>query len=60
MQNARDDPLRPGAIGLGQKGATGLSYFFQFCKYSTTMKSTFLLPILGSLTTNPPRAQGAM
>ncbi|KAI5841498.1 MFS peptide transporter, partial [Morchella snyderi] len=41
MQNARDDPLKRGAIGLGQKGATGLSYFFQFWCYVN--------PILGAI-----------
>lgn len=33
MQNKRDDPLHPGALGLGQSSATALQYFFQFCKY---------------------------
>ncbi|KAI9762450.1 MAG: peptide transporter ptr2 [Chaenotheca gracillima] len=41
MQNPRDDPLRPGALGLGQKTATGLSYFFSFWCYVT--------PILGAI-----------
>lgn len=41
MQNDRDDPLRPGALGLGQKSASGLSYFFQFWCYLT--------PILGAV-----------
>lgn len=34
MQNRRDDPLHPGALGLGQSSATALQYFFQFCKYT--------------------------
>ncbi|KAJ7468253.1 putative MFS peptide transporter [Mycena galericulata] len=34
MQNARDDPLRPGALGLGQSAATRLSYFFTFLVYA--------------------------
>lgn len=33
MQNKRDDPLHPGALGLGQSSATALQYFLQFCKY---------------------------
>lgn len=41
MQNSRDDPLRPGAIGLGQNGASSLSYFFQFWCYVT--------PIFGAI-----------
>ncbi|KAL7273533.1 peptide transporter ptr2 [Rhizina undulata] len=41
IQNPRDDPLRPGAIGMGQQGATGLAYFFQFWCYVT--------PILGAI-----------
>ena len=31
MQNKRDDPRLPGALGLGQSSATGLQAFFQFC-----------------------------
>ncbi|VVT54161.1 uncharacterized protein SAPINGB_P003937 [Magnusiomyces paraingens] len=34
MQNPRGG-LRPGAIGLGQQGASALSYFFQFWCYIT-------------------------
>lgn len=34
MQNPRGG-LRPGAIGLGQQGASALSYFFQFWCYVT-------------------------
>jgi POT family proton-dependent oligopeptide transporter len=34
MQNNRDDPLHPGALGLGQSSATALQYFFQFCRYT--------------------------
>jgi len=42
MQNPYHDPSGvPGAIGLGQKGATGLSNFFQFWCYVT--------PILGAI-----------
>lgn len=41
MQNKRGDPLRPGALGLGQSTATGLSYFFQFWCYVT--------PIIGAI-----------
>jgi len=37
MQNERGDPLRPGALGLGQKQATALSYFFQFWCYVTPL-----------------------
>ena len=33
MQNKRDDPRLPGALGLGQSAATGLQYFFQFCEF---------------------------
>ncbi|KAJ7165415.1 putative POT peptide transporter [Mycena filopes] len=36
MQNARDDPLRPGALGLGQSAATRLSYFLTFFVYATS------------------------
>lgn len=41
MQNPRDDQANPGAIGLGQTGATGLSNFFSFWCYLT--------PILGAI-----------
>lgn len=41
MQNAANDPLHPGAIGLGQQSASALSYFFQFWCYVT--------PILGAV-----------
>lgn len=41
MQNPLDDPLRPGAIGLGQSTATALAYFFQFWCYVT--------PVLGAV-----------
>ncbi|KAJ6597790.1 POT family-domain-containing protein [Mycena vulgaris] len=34
MQNNRDNPLRPGALGLGQSAATRLSYFFTFFVYA--------------------------
>ncbi|KAF5096740.1 hypothetical protein D0Z03_001556 [Geotrichum reessii] len=40
MQNQRGG-LRPGAIGLGQQGASALSYFFQFWCYVT--------PIFGAI-----------
>ncbi|KAJ7747785.1 di/tri peptide transporter 2 [Mycena metata] len=36
MQNNRDDPLRPGALGLGQSAATRLSYFLTFFVYATS------------------------
>ncbi|KAJ7118013.1 putative MFS peptide transporter [Mycena crocata] len=36
MQNRRDDPLRPGALGLGQSAATRLSYFLTFFVYATS------------------------
>ncbi|KAJ6562297.1 putative MFS peptide transporter [Mycena capillaripes] len=36
MQNNRDDPLRPGALGLGQSAATRLSYFLTFFIYATS------------------------
>ncbi|KAF7342262.1 POT family-domain-containing protein [Mycena venus] len=36
MQNSRDDPLRPGALGLGQASATRLSYFLTFLVYATS------------------------
>jgi proton-dependent oligopeptide transporter, POT family len=35
MQNPYGDPALPGALGLGQKTATGLSNFFQFWCYIT-------------------------
>ncbi len=42
MQNSPNDPRGvPGALGLGQSAATGLSYFFQFFCYLT--------PILGAV-----------
>ncbi|KAI9846137.1 MAG: peptide transporter ptr2 [Thelocarpon superellum] len=41
IQNPADDPKLPGAIGLGQTGATGLTNFFQFWCYVT--------PILGAI-----------
>jgi POT family proton-dependent oligopeptide transporter len=41
MQNARDDTLRPGALGLGQNTASSLQYFFQFWCYIT--------PIIGAI-----------
>ncbi|KAF7335165.1 POT family-domain-containing protein [Mycena sanguinolenta] len=36
IQNNRDDPLRPGALGLGQSSATRLSYFLTFFVYATS------------------------
>ncbi|KAJ7026811.1 oligopeptide transporter [Mycena alexandri] len=36
MQNNRDDPLHPGALGLGQSAATRLSYFLTFFVYATS------------------------
>lgn len=41
MQNPLNDPLQPGAIGLGQSRATALAYFFQFWCYVT--------PVLGAV-----------
>ncbi|KAG0644771.1 POT family-domain-containing protein [Tuber brumale] len=41
MQNKRDDPRLPGALGLGQSAATGLQYFFLFWCYVT--------PVLGAI-----------
>lgn len=35
MQNKRDDPRLPGALGLGQSTATSLNYFFTFFCYVT-------------------------
>jgi ankyrin repeat protein len=35
IQNDRDDPLRRGALGLGQSSATRLSYFLTFFVYAT-------------------------
>lgn len=37
MQNARDNPLHPGALGLGQSKATALSYFYNFWCYLTPL-----------------------
>ncbi|KAK5120443.1 hypothetical protein LTR85_006382 [Meristemomyces frigidus] len=34
LQNPSDDPLRPGAFGLGQSTATNLSYTFSFLLYT--------------------------
>ncbi|KAJ7718371.1 putative MFS peptide transporter [Mycena maculata] len=34
IQNARDDPLRPGALGLGESTATRLSYLLTFLAYA--------------------------
>ncbi|KAJ6617094.1 oligopeptide transporter [Mycena sp. CBHHK59/15] len=36
MQNARHDPLRPGALGLGESAATRLSYLLTFLVYITS------------------------
>ncbi|KAJ6617114.1 POT family-domain-containing protein [Mycena sp. CBHHK59/15] len=36
MQNSRHDPLRPGALGLGQSAGTRLSYFLTFFVYITS------------------------
>ncbi|KAJ7120242.1 putative MFS peptide transporter [Mycena epipterygia] len=36
IENARDDPLRPGALGLGQSAATRLSYLLTFLVYATS------------------------
>ncbi|KAI9820420.1 MAG: peptide transporter ptr2 [Thelocarpon impressellum] len=41
IENEYKDPKLPGAIGLGQTGATGLTNFFQFWCYVT--------PILGAI-----------
>ncbi|EAW08564.1 putative POT peptide transporter [Aspergillus clavatus NRRL 1] len=41
IQNGRDDPLHHGALGMGQKVATGISYFFVgWC---------YLAPIFGAI-----------
>lgn len=43
MQNPRHDPSGiPGALGLGQAGATGLSYFFQFFCYLTPIAGAII------------------
>ncbi|KAF8187874.1 hypothetical protein K438DRAFT_2149861 [Mycena galopus ATCC 62051] len=36
IQNARDDPLRPGALGHGETSATRLIYFLTFFVYATS------------------------
>jgi proton-dependent oligopeptide transporter, POT family len=41
IQRARNDPAGPGALGLGQQGATGLTNFFSFWCYVT--------PIIGAI-----------
>jgi proton-dependent oligopeptide transporter, POT family len=41
MENEKDDPLLPGALGLGQSTATALQYFWQFWCYFT--------PLLGAI-----------
>ncbi|GFF81081.1 oligopeptide transporter [Aspergillus lentulus] len=41
IENAHDDPLRPGALGMGQGVATGINYFFTgWC---------YMAPILGAV-----------
>lgn len=37
LQNPAKDPLRPGALGLGQSTATNLSYLFSFIVYLVPM-----------------------
>ncbi|RYP55828.1 hypothetical protein DL770_010877 [Monosporascus sp. CRB-9-2] len=41
LQNSRDDPLRPGVIGLGQAGATAVNQMF--------MPWCFITPIAGAV-----------
>lgn len=41
LQNAHDDPLRPGLLGLGQSTAVGIIYAFSFLNYVT--------PLLGGI-----------
>ncbi|KAI9893342.1 MAG: peptide transporter ptr2 [Vezdaea aestivalis] len=42
IQNSKNDPKLPGAIGLGQTGATGLVNFFQFFCYITPLLGGFI------------------
>ncbi|PLN75343.1 POT peptide transporter [Aspergillus taichungensis] len=41
IQNPREDPFRPGALGMGQTAATGINYFFVCWCY--------MAPILGAV-----------
>ncbi len=42
MQNDRSSKDPPGALGLGQSGATALSYFFQFWCYVTPLLGAYI------------------
>lgn len=42
MQNPRNEPLQPGALGLGQTKATDLSYFFSTFNFLTPVFGAFL------------------
>jgi POT family proton-dependent oligopeptide transporter len=43
LQNERDDPLRPGALGLGQSKATSLSYMFSFLLYTMPLLASVII-----------------
>lgn len=43
LQNQRDDPLRPGALGLGQSKASNLSYLFSFLLYTMPLFASVVI-----------------
>ncbi|OQE44795.1 hypothetical protein PENCOP_c002G01658 [Penicillium coprophilum] len=43
LQNQRNDPLRPGALGLGQNKATTLSYMFSFLLYTMPLFASVVI-----------------
>jgi POT family proton-dependent oligopeptide transporter len=43
LQNQRDDPLRPGALGLGQSKASNLSYMFSFLLYTMPLFASVII-----------------
>nr|POF05424.1 putative peptide transporter ptr2 [Quercus suber] len=50
LQNPLNDPLRPGALGLGQASATNLSYLFSLLVYTVPVFSAVIIDCyLGSI-----------
>ncbi|KAJ5195227.1 uncharacterized protein N7498_008665 [Penicillium cinerascens] len=43
LQNQRHDPLRPGALGLGQSKASNLSYMFSFLLYTMPLFASVII-----------------
>ncbi|KAE8389625.1 POT peptide transporter [Aspergillus alliaceus] len=52
IQNARDDPMHPGALGMGQKLATGMNYsFVGWCYFAPILMAIVADTFLGRFNT---------